>query len=292
MKGEVVDRRRIRLDELLRATLPGFTAKAGCQGTWRCSSRSAIWNLHPLGPGFWLLLEGHDFPARPALSPLRSGLSGWPWPMKAVRHVPGGTVSWRAELYLQGTPKDRCRLERMVEQVQRLAGQGAGQQTEREGADSGPAEDWQQRVEEVLGRKLEPTANTHCRVPNPEGPAVELLATDSALQARCRLLQCEDELPGVTLAVLEDLLTVANGKLLGCRALFEDTEVGTEAWLECRIGWDDLSAEPVRGAVAALLADAMSLARAGRALAEMPEIGKAYRQYLLRPQERDVLQTR
>ena len=270
------------MEETLSSALPGLTGESDNRGRWQTRAGAARWELEPAGDGFWLVLS--DFVPDDRSPPLvLKSADRWPWPLKVVRDLPGGRLSWCGELRLTGSPDEVSRLARLVDLADVwLAGRPEHRPDEGAAVEGDTPDDFEPSVREALGRDL-PRSGRGFRLAGGASPAIEIQPCDAGIQLRSVLATAPTEaISPPLLDSLLDLLAVANIRLRGLRAVWVREGVdGRSARLETRIDREDVSVPAIRAAVD-LLADAGGrLATPCQIVCEMPEVAEAYKSYLL-----------
>jgi hypothetical protein len=277
------DRRRIRLDEVLRESLPGWVPVAEGHGHWRTAAGPASWELEPADSGFWLVLGARLDTSHPARSPLADA-SAWPWPLKPIRREPGAELLWSAELHLSGQAVEMERVQALSLRLENWLSDADRRSTSHdpspEAADADQLAQGKDVIVRALGGSLKRTAHGF-RLSSQDGPALVLNASGEEWVLRATLVRNLEPLSPGASRCLDDFLAVANGRLRGCRGFHEVQGGGTTAVLESRISRESLNVRILRATVDCLLGSARRLAPACQILLQQPKVGELYRELLI-----------
>ena len=277
----ISDRRRIRLDQVLRGCLPGWVPVAEGHGHWSTPAGPASWELEPADSGFWLVLGARLDPSHAARSSLADA-GAWPWPLKLVRSEPGTGLRWSAEIHLSGQPVELARVQALTQRLESWLSDGVdGRPTLRDGAGPDPRSQEEDRIVRALGRSLKRTTHGY-RLPSQDGPALVLNTSGEDWAFRTTLVRSTEPLTPGDWLCLDDFLAVANGRLRGCRGFSEVQGSGTAIVLESRIPRDYLTVQHLRATADSILAAARRLASPCQILVQQPKIGDLYRELLIR----------
>jgi len=276
----MTNRRRIPLEEVLQAALPGRVQATPMRGFWSTIAGQAEWELEPDGGGYWLVLSGALKAAEPLTD--RFNLAGhWAWPLKVARREPGAPALWCAEMRLVGAAGEGACLRQLVGLIERwLSGGDVADSPSSPGGNEPSRNALSALANDVLvralGDSLKRTSQGY-RLPVPDGPALAITPHQEGWEFRTTLVRVTDPLPLPVLASLHDFLAVANGRLRGCRAVGERAERETVAELETRIAGDSATTSKIRAAAASLTRTAHLVAPACEVLVGQPPVGAFYR---------------
>jgi hypothetical protein len=277
----MTNRRRIPLEEVLQAALPGRVQATQMRGFWSTIAGQAEWELEPDGGGYWLVLSGALKAAEP-LTDLFNLAGHWAWPLKVSRREPRAPALWCAEMRLVGAAGEGACLGQLVGLIEKWLSGGDGANSSSSPVGDEPSRNASSALANdvlvrALGDSLKRTSQGY-RLPVPDGPALAITPHQKGWVFRTTLVRAAGPLTAPLLASLSDFLAVANGKVRGCRAVGDRTQPETVAELETRIAGDSLTTGEIRAAAASLTRTARLVAPACEVLVGQPPVGAFYRE--------------